>query len=70
MVLMRGYNICFCEEIRKSFLNYPQYPLLSGAMVYLVRPLSVRDPEFFNKKLHMFYYLGNYNFSRQRHAIF
>ena len=29
---MRGHNICFCPEIRKIFLIYSQYPLLSGAL--------------------------------------
>ena len=33
MVLLRGHNVCFYEEIRKKIsLNYPQYSLLSGAL--------------------------------------
>ena len=33
MVLMRGHNICFHQEIRKIiFDKYPQYPLLSGTL--------------------------------------
>ena len=32
-VLMRGHNIFFLEKEEKSSLNYPQYPLLSGALI-------------------------------------
>ena len=32
---MRGHNIYFHWEIRKLSLNYPQYPLLSGALLAL-----------------------------------
>ena len=32
---MRGHNICFHWEIRKITLNYPQYPLLSGALIWV-----------------------------------
>ena len=42
---MKGHNICFCWEIRKIYLNYPQYPLLSGALMADV-PLSVSDIAF------------------------
>ena len=30
---MRGHNICFHREIRTLSLNFPQYPLLSGALI-------------------------------------
>ena len=30
---MRGQNICFLEKEEKSSLNYPQYSLLSGALI-------------------------------------
>ena len=30
---MRGHNLCFHREIRKIPLNYPQYPLLSVALI-------------------------------------
>ena len=30
---MRGHNIGFLREIKKLSLNYPQYSLLSGALI-------------------------------------
>ena len=36
---MKGHNICFPREIRKSSLNYPQYSLLSGALISSVTEL-------------------------------
>ena len=29
---MRGNNVCFCSEIGKLSLNYPQLPLISAAL--------------------------------------
>ena len=29
---MRDHRICFCLKITKFSLNYPQWPLLSGAL--------------------------------------
>ena len=42
---MRGHNICFCLEIRKISLNYPQYLLLSGTLMADV-PFSVSGTAF------------------------
>ena len=40
-VLMRGHNIMFSLRNKKKIsLNYPQYPLLSGALVILRRSSS------------------------------
>ena len=36
---MRGHNICFPREIRKIALNYPEHPLLSGALISSVTGL-------------------------------
>ena len=44
-VLMRGHNICFYLEIRKIYLNYPQYLLLSGTLMADV-PFSVSGTAF------------------------
>ena len=32
-VIMRGHNIFFVEKEEKVSLNYPQYPLLSEALI-------------------------------------
>ena len=42
---MRGHNICFCLEIRKISLNYPQYLLLSGTLMADV-PFGVSGTAF------------------------
>ena len=43
---MNGHNICFCWEIRKIILNYPQYPPLtwsSGSSYYLIMKKDLRS---------------------------
>ena len=49
---MRGHNILLCWEIRKIISNYPQYPLLSGALSYplnvskiAIRMINSADPD-------------------------
>ena len=33
---MRGYNVCFYGKNKENSQNYPQYPLLSGALYCVV----------------------------------
>ena len=41
---MRGHKISLCLGIKKLSLNYPQYPLLSGALVVLCKELIFNIP--------------------------
>ena len=42
---MRGHNICFVVKLDKQYLNYSQYPFLSGALTLLNKvPLSLYAP--------------------------
>ena len=69
-VLKRGHNICFSLRNKKKYLNYHQYPLLSGGLAYapyglyggklLPQNLEMQIPELpWKPNVYFLYFLGN-----------
>ena len=67
---MRGHNICLLrnKKNKKKFLNYPQYPLLSGALTLKGIKMFLEE-QCFPLKRRSHFEKAMYKFSRASNSM-